>query len=345
LKKFFIGIDVSKKRIDVAYRNGSGVVYLGHFENNQAGFKTMIEQLKQLTTRRKNSWFFCFENTGVYSKILLGYLCSRGYACREENPLHLSKSLGIKRAKKDDIDARDICQYAYEKRDSIEATEPLADQLTRLRKVLSYRDLSVRKKVSMEVALKDQKDVMNADLYDELNTINQNIIESHKAAIKKADDLIEQIIAEQEHTATNHYLAQTVIGIGPVISAYIIAYTNNYECFINARTFACFCAIAPFPFQSGTSIKKKNTSSYFGHKKLKSLLSNGALAAIQFDKELGLYYEKKIAAGKKPGIAINNVKNKLLHRVFAVVKRGTSFVRLNRHVNKPIKKQLSTIIH
>jgi len=186
---------------------------------------------------------------------------------------------------------------------------------------------------------------MDQRLYEQLSEQNQNIIDSLKAAIKKADELIEEIIAEQEATATNHYLAQSVIGIGPVISAYIIAYTNNYACFVNARTFACFCAIAPFPFQSGTSIKRQHQTSYFGHKKLKSLLSNGALAAIQHDKEIGLYYDRKISQGKKPGIAINNVKNKLIHRVFAVVKRGTPFVRLNRHVNKPIKKQLSTIMH
>jgi len=112
-KKFFIGIDVSKKSIDVAWHNGIEAVYLQHFDNNETDFEEMLRALAQQTARHKNSWFFCFENTDVYSKILLGYLCAWGYGCREENPLHLSRSLGIKRGKKDDIDAMDICQYAF----------------------------------------------------------------------------------------------------------------------------------------------------------------------------------------------------------------------------------------
>jgi len=174
-KKFFIGIDIAKLSFDVAYHNGQKAIYLAQFANDEAGVKKMIAQLKKLTKHRKNSWFFCFENTGVYSKMLLGLLCSFNYACREENPLHLSRSLGIKRAKNDPIDAKDICQYAFEKRDSIKVSEPLSLQMTNLRKILSYRDLLVRKKVSIEAALKDQKAAMGEELYGELMELNEQV--------------------------------------------------------------------------------------------------------------------------------------------------------------------------
>jgi len=341
MKKFFVGIDVSKLTFDVAYHNGSNPVYLGDFENNETGFKEMLEQLKKVTKRRKNSWFFCFENTGVYSKVLFGFLSSLNFACREENPLHLSRSLGLKRGKNDEIDSSDICQYAFEKRDSIKASEPLSNQLTKLRKTLSYRDLLVRQKVSIELALKDQQAAMDEKLFEKLMERNTEMISLIKKQIKQLDEIIEAIIDEDESTATNHWLAQSVIGIGPVISAYLIAYTNNYECFGDARAFACYCAIAPFPFQSGTSIKKNNKISYMGHKKIKSLLSNGAKAAIRYDKELMRYYERKMAEGKIYGVVINNVKNKLIGRVFAVIKRQTPFVDLNKHLHKPKKEVIN----
>jgi len=57
-----------------------------------------------------------------------------------------------------------------------------------------------------------------------------------------------------------------------------------------------------------------------GHKKIKSLLSNGVNAAIRYDKELMRYYERKMAEGKKFGVIVNNIKNKLIARVFAVIK-------------------------
>ena len=61
---------------------------------------------------------------------------------------------------------------------------------------------------------------------------------------------------------------------------------------------------------------------------IKALLSNGANAAVQYDKEIGTYYHRKRAEGKSYGNAINAVKNKLIHRVFAVIDRQTPFVPL-----------------
>ena len=62
---FFIGSDISKKTIDVAFHNGDHPVYLGEFENCNAGFKLMIGLLLKQTKVPTDQWFFCFENTGV----------------------------------------------------------------------------------------------------------------------------------------------------------------------------------------------------------------------------------------------------------------------------------------
>jgi len=54
-------------------------------------------------------------------------------------------------------------------------------------------------------------------------------------------------------------------------------------------------------------------------------------AYIQHDSELRLYYKRKLAEGKDKMLAINNVRNKLIARAFAVVKRGTPYVVLQQH--------------
>ena len=64
---------------------------------------------------------------------------------------------------------------------------------------------------------------------------------------------------------------------------------------------------------------------------MKSLLSMASVSAIQHDSELKLYYQKKIAEGKDKMLAINNVRNKLIARAFAVVKRGTPYVVLQNY--------------
>lgn len=51
-----------------------------------------------------------------------------------------------------------------------------------------------------------------------------------------------------------------------------------------------------------------------------------SVSAIQHESELHLYYKKKLVEGKDKMLAINNVKNKLIARTFAVVKRGTPYI-------------------
>ena len=64
---------------------------------------------------------------------------------------------------------------------------------------------------------------------------------------------------------------------------------------------------------------------------MKTLLSLASVSAIQCDSELKLYYKRKIAEGKPKLIALNNVRNKILARAFAVIKRGTPYVELHQY--------------
>jgi transposase len=60
-------------------------------------------------------------------------------------------------------------------------------------------------------------------------------------------------------------------------------------------------------------------------KELKQELNQAAKSAIQWDKEMQEYANKKLLT-KHYGIVLNNVKFKLILRMFAVVKRGENYV-------------------
>ncbi len=51
-----------------------------------------------------------------------------------------------------------------------------------------------------------------------------------------------------------------------------------------------------------------------------------AINAVRYHAELRSYYKRKLEEGKGKMSAINAVRNKLLHRVVAVVRRGTPYV-------------------
>ncbi|MBQ9509839.1 MAG: IS110 family transposase, partial [Bacteroidales bacterium] len=51
------------------------------------------------------------------------------------------------------------------------------------------------------------------------------------------------------------------------------------------------------------------------------LLTQAALASIQFCTQMAIYYLRLVEAGKKKPVAVNNVKNKLLHTITAMVRK------------------------
>lgn len=57
-----------------------------------------------------------------------------------------------------------------------------------------------------------------------------------------------------------------------------------------------------------------------------------AISAIQHNPEMKAYYQKRIAEGKNKMSTINIIRNKLISRVFAVVKRKTPYVDTMKYV-------------
>jgi transposase len=107
--------------------------------------------------------------------------------------------------------------------------------------------------------------------------------------------------------------------VAMITAVALIIHTNNFEAFKTSRQLACYCGVVPFERTSGTSMNKGKHISHLANKEIKALLTQCARRAVQYDKEIAVYYTRKIAEGKKDRIVINNVRNKLIQRIFAVV--------------------------
>jgi transposase len=146
----------------------------------------------------------------------------------------------------------------------------------------------------------------------------------------KQIDLLEaeiDLIIKTNLSLNNSYqLLTSIKGVGPVIAITTIIKTHNFQRFENARKFACFCGTAPFPNESGSSIKKRTKISHLADKQMKALLDQGAKSALLYDKELKNYYESRLAKGKSKMSTINIIRNKIIARMFAVIKRQKPFV-------------------
>jgi transposase len=105
----------------------------------------------------------------------------------------------------------------------------------------------------------------------------------------------------------------------------LLVYTHGFNRLNNSRKLACYSGVAPFAYESGTSIRGKTGVSKFANNDLKQVLHMAAISSVQHNSELHLYYQRKVQEGKNKMSVINAVRNKLLHRIVAVVNRGTPY--------------------
>ena len=240
------------------------------------------------------------------------------------NALAIKRSMGLVRGKTDKLDAARIAAYGYEKKDKLAIDVPASDALKRLQMLHSTRDRLVKQRAALTCAVKEYRHIGIAEK-DVLMQTQLQLIKNFDRQIEKLMIEIETIINEQELLKQNFRLLQSIKGVGKILALTAIIKTHNFTRFANARKFACFCGTAPFEHSSGTSIKKKSRVSHLADKQMKTLLDLSAKSAIQYDKELREFYLKKTKDGKSKMSTINIVRNKILYRMFAVIKRQTPF--------------------
>ena len=137
-----------------------------------------------------------------------------------------------------------------------------------------------------------------------------------------------KLIQSESSLKRNYELCTSVKGVGLILGASLLVCSNNFSKFKTWRQMASYAGTAPFPYESGSSIKRGKKVNEMANKRMKALLSNAAVSNIAHNPEMRLYYEKKVKEGKNKMLVQNNIKNKVLARVFAVVKRGTPYVNV-----------------
>jgi transposase len=253
--------------------------------------------------------------------LLSGFLIKKGLFLWLENPLQIKLSTGIKRDKNDRTDSRDIALYALRFRDKARRYQLPDAALKSLELLLSFRDRLLRNKHSLRVSSTEIRAVIQRDktaryVYEQ----SKKDIDRIDREIKDIEAKMKELIESSESMKENYALVSSIKGVAVVNTVAILIATQNFTRFDSSRQFACYAGMAPFGKESGTSIKTGPHVSHLADKKIKVLLTRAALCAVIYDPNIRRYYQRKEEEEKNKRLIINNVRNKLIHRIFAPVR-------------------------
>ena len=329
MEKLFIGVDVSKDTFDVCVLTELESVHTKNlvFSNDHQGIKDFIEFIFNLDGICK---WVCLEHTGHYGALLTSSLVNNGIAMTLVNPLEIKRSSGLARGKTDPIDAMRIATYAVVFNRSLTPFVLPVKAVEELKTLMAQRELETKVSTMYKNKLKGLKIKHETTDVQMLINICQKSIDLHKDTITQLETAMKNIIKCNEYLMVSYRKITKVIGVGPITAIKCLVETDNFNRFASARKFSCHCGLAPFAYQSGSSVKGKTRTSKHRKKDLKAVLFKAAATAVQHDPQLKSYYKRKLNEGKHKLSVLNAVANKLVLRIFAVAQREEPFVRINQ---------------
>jgi len=323
--KNFLGIDVSKEYFDaVVILNGNKQNTIhNQFINDYKGIQALRKWLKEQNATFENT-LICIEHTGMYGKLLIKYLMVFKFELWVEMSLKIIRSIGIQRGKNDKIDAERIANYAMKNVDEAVPYKAPRKEVDKIRNLLSLREKLVVTKASLLRNIKEIKsfDLEVAKLSEKLQ---KNTLKGIDSDLKSIEKQLDKIINEDENLSRIFKISTSVTGVGKVTTLFLICFTNEFTMYNTPRQLACYAGVVPFEHTSGKSVRSKPKVHYMANKKLKKQLHMCALSAITSDPELKIYYNRKVEEGKSKMLVINNVRNKLVHRICACIRENKMF--------------------
>lgn len=318
MSRFWVGIDVAKRKLDVALLDEAGKVKSKVLTNEPSGFAALQTWLKERGADAAST-HVCMESTGVYSDGCATALADAGWKVSVVNPA-LPKDFGkseLKRNKTDAIDAGLLARYCSK-------MDPPAWQPP----PLEYRKL--RSLVERRQALQDM-------LQQEANRLEANVEAAARASISEHVTWLEARIAEMEKDIDDHIdghketlgkdaqLLASIPGLGRTTAAKLLGLLGDLRRFDSGKALAAFIGVTPRRHESGDSVRGRSSISRAGHASVRHALFMPTLVATRHNPTIKAFRDRLVAAGKSKKSAVLASMHKLVHIMYAVVRKGINF--------------------
>jgi transposase len=300
----FVGVDVSKKQLDVAIRPLGQVFGVS---NDRRGIAQLVKRLKKL-----QPVCIAIDATGGFEKELAYALATENLPVAVVNPRQVSnfaKSTG-QRAKTDAIDAAVLAHFAEVMKPE---ARPLPDVASRELSALVTRH---RQLVEMMTAESNRRDLASKAVRKLINSL----LRSLKDQLAVVDREIRKAISASETWRRKAELLRSVPGVGKVTTATLLAGLPELGK-LDRRQIAALVGVAPFNRESGTWKGKRMIAG--GRGWIRSVLYMSTVVAVRRNPILKEFYERLRARGKPAKQALTACMRKLLVILNAMLRRQT----------------------
>ena len=293
MSDIWVGVDVSKARLDVAVRP-TGETW--SVANDANGIKQLTKVLKKQTLR-----LIVLEATGGYEQAVTLSLKKVGLSVAVVNPRQVrsfARALG-RLAKTDPIDAKLLAHFG----EAVQPTaKPSPDQPSiELNQLVTRR----RQLVEMLVAERNRRLSAIAAVQRDIEAIVRFL----ERRLAKIDSEIQKRMNEHPEWRGKAQLLETVPGVGAVLISTLLADLPELGS-LTGKQAAALVGVAPFNNDSGTCRGRRRI--WGGRSYLRSLLYMSVVSGLRWNYKIRDFYQHLLAAGKAPKVAIVACMRKLI---------------------------------
>ncbi len=312
-KPSWVGIDVSKAKLDVAVQPSGSTWQVG---NDPGGISALTEQLGALSPER-----IVLEATGGFEVVVAAALASVALPVVVVNPRQVrdfARATG-QLAKTDRLDAQVLAKFAQAIQPEL---RPLADATTRALSALVSRRRQVQEMLTAE-----QNRLLAAAVQNAPEPLREQLgehIDWLRRQLQQLDKDLDQQVRSSPLWRAQENLLRTIPGVGPILSATLLSQVPELG-HLDRKAIAKLVGVAPLNRDSGTFKGKRRV--WGGRAAVRAVLYMAALVATQHNAAIKAVYQRLLAAGKPKKLALVACMRKLLLICNAVLRSNSPWRR------------------
>jgi len=314
---FFIGIDVSKAKLDCSLLldAASSKRRAKSIANSKTGITDLLAWCakQQVACHELHA---VMEGTGVYHEQAALALSDAGVTVSIVNPAQVkdfSRSLGV-RTKTDGVDSLVLARYGALLKPRV-WTPPTQEART-LQALLSCREA-----IAQDLQ-REHNRLEKAEATDTPPLIRQSLVDSMTFLEKQLAKLQQEIddhINKHPGLKADRDLLTSIPAVGPQVSNHLLSVLHNHD-FQSAEQLASYLGLVPVERQSGTSIQGRPRLSKAGPARIRAVLYMAAIVGTQHNPHVKALYLRLQERGKTKMSALGAAMRKLVHLCFGVLK-------------------------